>query len=260
MGHAVQISALALLGALICLLRTRKNPMARGFAPVYIVVLRGTPVLMLLLLFYYGVFARAGLACMMGSRVVRASRSSITMRHVRERCERLHITGNMFFNAAFACLLGELNSRSKVLCANVISNRDYATLERTVTMQCRTVPIYLRVTEQALSTPAFFDQLRQAMANANRASALSGEEICAGCGLYFPKITMIYYDRPIDREFLPGCRQVALKTLDSIDTLLLKIYRDEADALYLKFDALLDSTPQEIDRMDERMETLLVVI
>ena len=50
MGHAVQISALALLigtllGALICLLRTRKNPMARGFAPVYIAVLRGTPVL-----------------------------------------------------------------------------------------------------------------------------------------------------------------------------------------------------------------------
>lgn len=84
MGHAVQISALALLigtllGALICLLRTRKNPMARGFAPVYIAVLRGTPVLMLLLLFYYGVFARAGLACMMGSRVVRASRSSITI-------------------------------------------------------------------------------------------------------------------------------------------------------------------------------------
>lgn len=27
--------------------------MARGFAPVYIAVLRGTPVLMLLLLFYY---------------------------------------------------------------------------------------------------------------------------------------------------------------------------------------------------------------
>ena len=62
----VRISALALLigtllGALICLLRTRKNPAARGFASVYIAVLRGTPVLMLLLLFYYGIFARAGL-------------------------------------------------------------------------------------------------------------------------------------------------------------------------------------------------------
>ncbi|MER2055067.1 MAG: amino acid ABC transporter permease [Clostridia bacterium] len=66
----IQISALALLigtllGALICLLRTRENPIARGFASVYIAVLRGTPVLMLLLLLYYGVFARAGLAPVM---------------------------------------------------------------------------------------------------------------------------------------------------------------------------------------------------
>lgn len=62
----VQISVFALilgtaLGALVCLLRTRKNPLARGVASVYIAILRGTPVLMLLLLLYYGVFARAGL-------------------------------------------------------------------------------------------------------------------------------------------------------------------------------------------------------
>ena len=62
----IQISALSLLfgtilGALICLLRTRKNPLLRGIASVYIAVLRGTPVLMLLLLLYYGVFARAGI-------------------------------------------------------------------------------------------------------------------------------------------------------------------------------------------------------
>ena len=62
----LQISALALalgtlLGALICLMRTRKNPVLRGIASVYIAVLRGTPVLMLLLLLYYGVFARTGL-------------------------------------------------------------------------------------------------------------------------------------------------------------------------------------------------------
>ncbi len=62
----IQISFFALLlgtvfGALICLLRTRKNPLARGVASVYIAVLRGTPVLMLLLLLYYGIFARAGL-------------------------------------------------------------------------------------------------------------------------------------------------------------------------------------------------------
>jgi polar amino acid transport system permease protein/polar amino acid transport system substrate-binding protein len=66
----IQISALALvlgtvLGAAICLLRTRKNPIVRGFASVYIAILRGSPVLMLLLLLYYGVFARAGLAPVM---------------------------------------------------------------------------------------------------------------------------------------------------------------------------------------------------
>ena len=66
----IQISALALvlgtvLGAAICLLRTRKNPIVRGFASVYIAILRGSPVLMLLLLLYYGVYARAGLAPVM---------------------------------------------------------------------------------------------------------------------------------------------------------------------------------------------------
>ena len=66
----VQISALALvlgtiLGALICLLRTRRNPIARGIASIYIAVLRGTPVLMLLLLLYYGVLAKAGVTPVM---------------------------------------------------------------------------------------------------------------------------------------------------------------------------------------------------
>ena len=66
----IQISFLALLlgtalGALVCLLRTRKNPLIKGIASVYIAILRGTPVLMLLLLLYYGVFARAGLTPVM---------------------------------------------------------------------------------------------------------------------------------------------------------------------------------------------------
>ena len=66
LGVTIQISALALLigtvlGALICLLRTRKNLLARGVASVYIAILRGTPVLMLLLLLYYGIFARTRL-------------------------------------------------------------------------------------------------------------------------------------------------------------------------------------------------------
>ncbi len=50
------------LGAFICLLRTGKNPVLRGIATVYIAVLRGTPVLMLLLLLYYGIFAKSGFA------------------------------------------------------------------------------------------------------------------------------------------------------------------------------------------------------
>ena len=45
----------------MCLLRTRRNPVLRGIASVYIAILRGTPVLMLLLLLYYGIFARVGL-------------------------------------------------------------------------------------------------------------------------------------------------------------------------------------------------------
>ena len=66
----VRISALALLlgtllGAIICLLRTRKNFLVRGISSAYIAVLRGSPVLMLLLLLYYGVFARAGLEPLM---------------------------------------------------------------------------------------------------------------------------------------------------------------------------------------------------
>ena len=62
----IRISALALLfgtllGALICLLRTRKNVIIRTIASVYIAILRGMPVLMLLLLLFYGIFARAGM-------------------------------------------------------------------------------------------------------------------------------------------------------------------------------------------------------
>ena len=61
-----QISILSVLlgtiiGGLICLLRTRKSIALRTIAAAYIAFLRGTPVLMLLLLLYYGVFAHAGL-------------------------------------------------------------------------------------------------------------------------------------------------------------------------------------------------------
>ena len=70
LGVTIQISALALLlgtvlGALVCFLRTRRNPIIRTIASMYIAILRGTPVLMLLLLLYYGVFARTPIAPVM---------------------------------------------------------------------------------------------------------------------------------------------------------------------------------------------------
>ncbi len=66
LGVTVQISLASLvlgtiLGSIICLLRTQRIGWIRGIASVYIAVLRGTPVLMLLLLLYYGVFARTGM-------------------------------------------------------------------------------------------------------------------------------------------------------------------------------------------------------
>lgn len=58
----VQISALSLLigtllGALICFLRVSNFKPAKIFAQIYIAVIRGSPVLMLLMLFFYGIFA-----------------------------------------------------------------------------------------------------------------------------------------------------------------------------------------------------------
>ena len=62
----VQISVFSLiagtlLGAVICAIRMSKVKILRFIATVYIVILRGSPVLMLLMLMYYGVFARSSL-------------------------------------------------------------------------------------------------------------------------------------------------------------------------------------------------------
>lgn len=63
----VQISALSLiigtiLGALICYLRMSNINAAKIFAKGYIAIIRGSPVLMLLMLMFYGIFARTDLA------------------------------------------------------------------------------------------------------------------------------------------------------------------------------------------------------
>lgn len=63
----IEISALSLffgtiLGAVICFLRVGKIVPLKIFAQVYISIIRGSPVLMLLMLFFYGVFAQSGLS------------------------------------------------------------------------------------------------------------------------------------------------------------------------------------------------------
>lgn len=63
-GVTVEISVLSLLlgtiiGALVCGMRRSKVRIFSTFAKIYIAILRGSPVSMLLLLFYYGIFARS---------------------------------------------------------------------------------------------------------------------------------------------------------------------------------------------------------
>ncbi len=63
----VQISALSLLigtllGSLLCFFRMGKIAPLRILAEVYISIIRGSPVLMLLMLLFYGVFARTGMS------------------------------------------------------------------------------------------------------------------------------------------------------------------------------------------------------
>ncbi len=60
----VEISLLSImvgtiLGAVICYFRMRENKVLKSLASFYISLLRGSPVLMLLMLLYYGVFARS---------------------------------------------------------------------------------------------------------------------------------------------------------------------------------------------------------
>ncbi|MBQ7454787.1 MAG: amino acid ABC transporter permease, partial [Selenomonadaceae bacterium] len=63
----VQISALSLLfgtmlGSLLCFFRVGKFTPLKVFAQIYISIIRGSPVLMLLMLLFYGVFARTGMS------------------------------------------------------------------------------------------------------------------------------------------------------------------------------------------------------
>ena len=66
LGATLNISAFSLilgtlLGSVICALRMSSIKIFRFFAGAYIVILRGSPVLMLLMLMYYGMFAGSDL-------------------------------------------------------------------------------------------------------------------------------------------------------------------------------------------------------
>lgn len=63
----IEVSALSLffgtlLGTIICYFRVGKILPLKIFAQIYISVIRGSPVLMLLMLLFYGVFAKSGLS------------------------------------------------------------------------------------------------------------------------------------------------------------------------------------------------------
>ena len=63
----IEISALSLffgtiLGAIICFFRVGKIKFLKIFSQIYISIIRGSPVLMLLMLLFYGIFAKSGLA------------------------------------------------------------------------------------------------------------------------------------------------------------------------------------------------------
>lgn len=198
-----------------------------------------------------------GLATIMGSRIISVTKSRMSIQQVRDRCKKLHITENMFFHAAFACMLGECNGRSQALYATVIRNRDYAALEHTVAMMCRTVPIYLEVTEESLSSESFLGALRRVIADASKGSVLSYDEICNSNNIIIPRITLIYRERPADEEIIPGCKQIDLNNLETIDTLMVKIYFNRKDELFMKFDTSLDFSVEEIGTMAARLDELL---
>ena len=54
-----------IVGGLICFFRMNRRKLVSGFAKVYISVMRGTPILVLLMIFFYVVFASTGLSATM---------------------------------------------------------------------------------------------------------------------------------------------------------------------------------------------------
>ncbi len=181
------------------------------------------------------------------------------MEKVRERCKSLHITETMFFNAAFACLLGELSGTGEALYSTVLSNRDNSVFDHTVTMLCRTVPIYLKAERRGLTTPAFLLELRSVLANAGKGSIFSFEDILGRNGVKMPRITLIYYNWASDEELPAGWEAIPLAHFDTIEDLMVKIYFTKDESLYFSvdFDGFLDFTKEEREAVADRLEELI---
>ena len=187
---------------------------------------------------------------------------SVKMSHIHARCQSLRITETMFFNAVFACFLGECSGKEEALYSTVLANRDNAAFDHSVTMLCRTVPVYLKVNEKELSDPAFLRRLRSTMANAAKGSVFAFEEIYQRNRISMPRITMIYYERPADEQLLPGWESVPMEYFNTIEDLIVKFWYSADENLYMSvdFDAFIRFTPSEIETMADRLEQLIAAM
>ena len=185
---------------------------------------------------------------------------AVDMEHVQERCRELHITETMFFNAAFACLVGELNGLSQALYTTVYENREMSALSGSFALLCRTVPVCLKVTEDTLSSPEFLHQLRGVMANMGRGGIFSYEEICRWNQIRMPSVSMIYYDHPfIDAALFPGIQAEDVASFDTMETLMVKITHasDDSIRLHFTFYFALQYSQEEMEAIAGRLDEII---
>lgn len=73
------------LGLLICFGRMSKNPAIRGIVSAYISVMRGTPLMLQLMVVYFGPYFIFGIRISMGYSLMCLSHSVLTMLHILRR-------------------------------------------------------------------------------------------------------------------------------------------------------------------------------
>ena len=82
---------------------------------------------------------------------------------------------------------------------------------------------------------------------------------CQHQGMEMPRITMIFYDRPVDEQLLPGWKPVPLEYFDTIEDLVVKFWSSGDESLFMSvdFDAFLRFSPAEREKMADRLEDLI---